>query len=614
MLKEMHTARSLWSFLRIHPWAASAMLVLGFLASLSEGIGIGLFIPLLNSIVDDGASSNVWLGRVAENVLSGIEPANRISVVAAGIMGAILLKSSLSLTNKMLYNWLDARIGHHLRSKIVQQLLSVDYGYLQNQDGSRLFNTLSTETWRTTEALSLLVSLCVTACTLLVYVALMVMISAQWTAISIVAMIVISFIVYRLTRRAEEVGRDVTTANATLTRRMWESLMGMKVIRVFGQERFEQTRFDEASRHMSGLFMTLNNLKVAVNPIFEVLATALLVAILLIGFQGASNLPAFLVFIFVLYRLQPQVRAIDSARVGLAAHAAAVDEVKNVLRRDDKSYVSSGPRRFDALERGVHFHNVTFRYERASVPALKNVTVEFKKGTATALVGPSGAGKTTLINLIARLYTAQEGTVAVDGQSLDSFDLTSWRHRIALVSQDVFIFNATVRDNIAYGRPDASDDDIRSASKKAHAHEFIMELDNGYDTILGDDGVRLSGGQQQRLSLARALVRDPEILILDEATNSLDALSESLVQDALAEAFRHRTVIIIAHRLSTLELTDRIVVLDRGRVREQGTMRELLERDDLFAQLHRLEFRGLRAETSPSEDAADALAPLFGGR
>lgn len=590
--KELHTARSLWPLLRIHPWAAVGMLVLGFLASLSEGIGIGLFIPLLHNIVD-GTSSDVWIVRVFEDFISGIEPDNRVAFVAACIMGAILLKASLTLTNRMLFNWLDARIGHHLRSSIVAQLLSVDYGYLREQDGSRLFNTLSTETWRTGEALSLLVNLCITSCTLVVYAVLMVLISWKWTIIGLAAMVVISLIVHRLTRRAEAVGKDVTKANVALTRRMWESLMGMKLIRILGQEKFEQQRFDEASTRMSNLFMTLNNLKVTVSPVFEVLATALLVAFLLVALSGPGSLAAFLVFIFVLYRLQPQVRSIDSARVGLASHAAAVDEVTALMRRDDKEYVSSGDVPFERLEQGIEFDDITFRYGRSTAPALKNVTLEFGKGKTTALVGPSGAGKSTTINLLARLYDPTEGRILIDGRPLEQLDLRTWRRRIALVSQEVFIFNATVAENIAYGKPDAKREEIIAAAERAHAHEFVQELSSGYDTLLGDEGVRLSGGQEQRLALARALIREPDVLILDEATNALDAVSESLVQDALAEAFRDRTVIVIAHRLSTIELADHIIVLEDGHVREQGTPEELLAGDRLFARLYRLESRGL---------------------
>ena len=234
----------------------------------------------------------------------------------------------------------------------------------------------------------------------------------------------------------------------------------------------------------------------------------------------------------------------------------------------------------------MSFQKVNFAYPQTNILALKDINLFIPKGKTTALVGPSGAGKSTLIKLFCRYYEPTSGTIDVDGDVLTQLNLGDWRDRIAIVSQDIHIFSDTVRQNIAYGKLHATDEDVVAAAKQANAHEFICQLPRGYDTPVGDRGVRLSGGQRQRIALARAIVRNPEILILDEATNALDTLSEYVIQQALQIFGRDRTMIIVAHRLSTIEQADQIVVIEAGRIAEQGTLSELLTQAGLFKQLY----------------------------
>jgi len=268
-----------------------------------------------------------------------------------------------------------------------------------------------------------------------------------------------------------------------------------------------------------------------------------------------------------------------------------VEAVQALLDRTDKRYLMSGTHVQPALARGIAFDRVSFRYDTAEDPALTEVSFTIAAGRTTALVGLSGGGKSTIIKLILRFEDPTDGAIFVDGRPLPGLDLESWRSQLALVSQDVYLFNATVRENIAYGRLDATFDEIVDAARQADAHEFIERLPAQYETPLGPRGVRLSGGQQQRISLARALVRNPAVLILDEATNALDSISESWIQGTLEKLCDQRTVIMIAHRLSTIERADRIIVLDKGRVQEQGTLTDLLAADDLFARLYHLQHR-----------------------
>ena len=250
------------------------------------------------------------------------------------------------------------------------------------------------------------------------------------------------------------------------------------------------------------------------------------------------------------------------------------------------------------MQQAISLEAVSFRYNSQDPDALRDISLRIPKGKTTAIVGSSGAGKSTLINLICRFYEVSAGEIYADGCPLREFDLVSWRSCLAIVSQDLHIFSTTIRENIAYGRFDATEAEIITAAEQANAHEFIVQLPQGYDTKVGDRGVRLSGGQRQRIALARAIIRNPEILILDEATNALDTISEHLIQEALNNLTQNRTTIAIAHRLSTIENADRIIVLDKGKVIEQGNLQQLLQLDGIFARLYRLQYHNSHSKTT----------------
>ena len=304
-------------------------------------------------------------------------------------------------------------------------------------------------------------------------------------------------------------------------------------------------------------------------------------------------------------RLQPRIKQFDADRVALDALSASVEEVRSLLDESDKPYLRSGARVPASIEKGIIFENVSLHYDSGKSPALKQMTCSINIGETTAFVGHSGAGKSSLISLICRFYDPSSGRLLIDGVPLPELDLAWWRNQIAVVSQEVYLFNASVAENITYGKLDATREELVEAARKAHAMEFIEELPEGFETILGDRGIRLSGGQRQRLALARAFIRDPQILILDEATNSLDLISEGVVLDALEQFGRNRTVLIVAHRISTIEHADKIIVLDSGRVAESGTVTQLLAAGGLFSRFYALQ---LRNKHSGEELRAHALS------
>ena len=592
-MKEVQAIGKVLPLLKLYPWAIPIIIVLGSLSSLLEGLGISLFIPLLQNLDLNSQQSNgenpliSFLNRIFINV----SPEDRILIIALCILASILLKNCLVYSNNVLVAWLNSRISHRLRSGIFQQLLSISYSFLERSEPGKLMNTLASETWRTSQAIAVFIGLLVNICTISVFVILLLLISWQLTLLVAVCMILISIIIQLATRRVKKLGQQAVEVNSVQAMRIWEGLGAMKLIRSFNQEAYEQKRFDQASEKVRSTFFKLDVFSGIVGPLSEVLSAFLLLGILAIALtQTQTSLPTLLTFVFILYRLQPQVKQLDGARVSLGSLISAVEDVLYLLNRSDKPYIHSGEIPFSSLQQAISLEAVTFHYNSEEKPALQDISICIPKGTTTALVGPSGAGKSTLIGLICRLYEVSEGEIYVDGCPLRSLNLSDWRNQIAIVSQDVYIFNATVQENIAYGRLDATKDEIVAAAKLANAHEFITQLPHEYDTKVGDRGLRLSGGQRQRIALARAIIRNPEILILDEATNALDSISEQLIQEALNTLSQNRTVIVIAHRLSTIEQADQIIVLQEGRVIEQGTLQHLLRLDGLFAQMYKLQY------------------------
>jgi ATP-binding cassette, subfamily B, bacterial MsbA len=569
-----------------------AIIGLGALSSLAEGFGISLFLPFLHGLEQPvfHPGTGIWIADALARLFRHVAPDHRLMVIAGCIFGSILVKAALSFSATALFGWLDMHVTHRLRSDLFDRILRVEYGVIEASPSGSLFNTLSTEAWRTSDALKTLVDLIISLCMIVVYTTLLLLISWKLTLLVIMFMAMVSAIVRLMTRHVKAVSTDLTHANALFSKRMVQTIDGMKVVRAFGREPYEQKRFDTVSERISRLVMKLIVAAGLVNPIYEILAGGLLVYVLFTALQTPSGLTPLLVFIFVLYRLQPKIKELDEQRVKLRSLSASVADVMSLLDLSTHLSPVSGTGSIHGLKKGICFEHVSFHYPNSQRPALNDVSMLIGPGKTTALVGPSGGGKSTLIKLLLRLYDPAEGKIIVDDQPLKQLDLAPWRNRIALVSQDVYLFDATVRENIAYGRLNATAEEIAEAARQADAHGFILQLPDGYDTQIGERGVRLSGGQQQRIAMARAFLRKPEILILDEPTSVLDTISEHLIQETLEKLTQHCTVIIIAHRLSTIKLADHIIVLEEGRVCEEGNLHHLLARQGLFARLYELQF------------------------
>lgn len=593
----MTTARMLLRFLRPYPWAPPALVALGILASLSEGLGIGLLVPLLHTLLE-GEAPMPGSGPVVDLLqrYAGLFPqAQRLPVIVASILVLIGLKSGIVYASIGLFAWVNGQIGHALRGAVFHQLLSVGYVFLARNDTGRLLNTLGTETWRTTDAMGALFALVIDACTVVVFAVLLVLISWPLAVGAAAGVLAASLIVRLVTWQVRRLGEAAVAANGDLAERMVETIAGMRVVRAFGQEALEQRRFERASDRVRRIFRSIELVSGLVQPLLEILYAPLLLGALLLAWYAGVPLPTLFAFLFLLYRMQPHVRSFDQNRVYLDSLSGAVAEVAGLLSDRDKPYTRSGTVPFHGLERSIVFRDVHFRYapESGERAALAGVSFEIRKGAVTAIVGDSGAGKSTIVNLLCRFYDPDQGEILVDGRPLGDLDLAAWRRRIGLTGQDCDLISGTIAENVAYGCSDTGQDAVVAAARLAGAHGFIESLPDGYRTRVGDRGLRLSGGQRQRIGLARALVRDPDVLLLDEATNALDGPSQTAIQEALERLPSGRTTIVIAHRLSTIRHADHVVVLSDGRVVEQGRPRDLVSRKGTFARLYAHEAAGL---------------------
>jgi subfamily B ATP-binding cassette protein MsbA len=573
-----------------HRWLIPLLVLLGLLAFLFEGIGIYLLMPLLQTLSGtEGAATVDGLVGAATRWTADLPQGRKVAALVGAIVGCILLKGLTALASQMAQAYAGARFGHDIRVSTFRVILGADQGFLDVQPPGALLNTLATETWRLSQGLQALSWLILNGCAVVIFLGLMLVLSWQMTLVVGTAVGLILLVVHQVTAPAKAAGAEAVRANQTLASRISEGLAGLRTIRLFAREPDELHRFTAASSAVRRAFLRMEVLNALPAPLMETLFALLLGGLLI--WQGTAGLPSLLVFLALLVRLQPHAAALMHARVALMTLEGAMDNVADLGRAADLHPLPSGPLPAVAPAQAIRLAAVGFRHAGAQTEALSDVTAEIPAGRTTAVVGPSGAGKSTLLGLVCRLADPTSGAVLIDGQDLRRFDLASWRRRIAVVPQDVFLFNASLRDNIAYGRPDATKAEIVAAAKAAFAYDFIAAVPAGYETHAGDRGQRFSGGQRQRLALARAILAAPDVLILDEATNALDGMAERLVQDALDQQAGRRTVIVVAHRLSSVERADHVILLDHGRVAATGSPDALWRGSPLFRALFGAERR-----------------------
>ena len=565
----MPTFRRLLAFL--DPYRRQTI---GSLALASMAMGMTVLIPWLvgrtiNAITDGDTGAFVPLA---------------LAIVAAG-----LVRLALTAARRVVAGRVSLAVEYDLRERIYSHLQALELGYFDSQQTGQLMSRATVDLQSIRFFLGYgLVFITQAALTLVLAAAVMFILQPGLAAL---ALLPVPFVVYaaaRYNRTSRPALQEVQQRIAELTVEAEESVSGVRVVKAFAREQHMLDRFRDRVDRVFDQNVFSTRLRAFYNPMIAFLPNLGLAVVLLVGgrqvIDGSLSLGDFTAFYTYLVMLIGPMRMLGTA-LGMSQRAiASGNRLFEVLDRAPAIESRPGAPELPAGGGRVVLDGVTLRYGEAE-PALAGIDLEVEAGTVVALVGPSGSGKTSLVALLARLYDPTGGSVAIDGADLRDIDLASLRRQIAFVADDSFLFSASVADNIAYARPDATREEIELAARRAQAAPFIERLPEGYETMVGERGLTLSGGQRQRIAIARALLADPRILILDDATSSVDARTEEAIRAGLDEALAGRTTFIVAHRLSTISLADEIVVLDGGRIVDRGTHDELVDRSPLYREI-----------------------------
>jgi subfamily B ATP-binding cassette protein MsbA len=530
----------------------------------------------------------------------------------AGVLGAGILRGGFSFGSGYLTDWIGQRIVTDIRNQLTAHLQHLDLSYFNRQRAGQVVSRVTADVTLVRQTVTdALTSLFQDITRLIGLVVVAVYMDWVLAVLAVLLFPAAGLPLRRFSTQLRQNSRRQQEAMGRLNAMLHENILGNRVVKAFGQETHEEARFAAQDENLFHIYMRGSIIRAL--PITEILAGIAVAGI--IGYGGASVIAGtrtqgtFIGFIFTLILLYEPFKRLIRTNYTIQQGLAGADRVFALL--DTPIEIKNAPNAtvLQGIHQGIVFDDVTFRYEADAEPVLRHIDLDIPAGKVVALVGMSGGGKSTLSDLIPRFYDVSEGRITIDGTDIRELTIESLRAHMAVVTQFTFLFNDSVRHNIAYGAPDRSEEEIVAAARAANAHDFIMQLPRGYDTHIGDLGVRLSGGQRQRLAIARALLKNAPILILDEATSALDTESEGLVQEALERLMANRTTLVVAHRLSTIRHADRIVVLVRGRIVESGTHDELLADGREYRKLYELQFGDAEERTIVDEPAWPADAP-----
>lgn len=567
--------KRLWGYTRKY-WFMFVVGVLGVsLDAAMQALFIGFVEPLIDRVfVEKDAAYGTWL--------------------AAGVMGVVLLRILGHFAGAYGMEWTGRRVVADLRRELFASYLQLPATFYDRNSPGQLISKLAYNSEQVSHAATKAVISAFRDILLLIYlVLLMLYTNARLTAVLLILVPVVSLVVTVISRKFRKISRNIQNSMGDVAHVTEEAVIGQRVVKVFLGQDTEKDRFERVNERTRRLHMRMVATHMLSSSIVQFASGIALVALMLIATRPTMlneiTAGTFTAIFFAMIATIPPLKRLTNVQSQMQKGIAAAESIFIVIDADKEK--DEGTRRIDRVRGEIEFKNVSFQYDKSYKAVLDDISLHFPAGSVTAVVGQSGSGKTTLAALLPRFYNHSKGHILLDGYELEDYQLDNLRQQIALVSQDVVLFNDTIAGNIAYGALEGVDRDaITRAASAAHAMEFVDQLPEGLDTMLGETGILLSGGQRQRLAIARALLKDAPILILDEATSALDSESERAIQNALKEVMKGRTTLVIAHRLSTIENADQVIVLGAGRVIEQGTHAELLEKEGAYARLYRTQF------------------------
>jgi subfamily B ATP-binding cassette protein MsbA len=520
------------------------------------------------------------------------------------IVVVFTLRGLVNFGQTYLGEWIGQHIVYDVRRELSEKIQRMPASYFDSVATGSLLSRITTDVLQLRQAITDGgVAMVRDATTVIALVCVVFYLDWKLALVTFVVFPAVILPLQGLSRRMRRLSHRGLDSLGNLSALMQESVVGNRVVKAFVMERYEAGRFDDESRRLLKLYLRAARIKAFTTPMMEVLSAFAIAGVLWYGgstvLGGTRTTGGFMAFLSAMVLLYDPFKKLVRANNVIQTGLGAADRIFEVLDLDSEPVARAGDQTIDGLHDGICFDGVEFAYGADAV--LRGTDLEIPAGNIVALVGPSGGGKSTIADLIPRFYEISAGRLTLDGIALGDIDLESLRSQIAVVTQFTFLFNDTVRNNIAYGAAGTDPFRVEEAARAANAHEFIEALPEGYDTEVGELGVQLSGGQRQRIAIARALLKDAPILILDEATSALDAESERLVQNAIERLMTGRTTLVIAHRLSTIRRADTIAVVDSGRVVESGTHEQLLEQGRLYRRLHDIQF-----EEGPTDEGEHA--------
>jgi len=521
---------------------------------------------------------------------------NLLLILPLALFTVAVLKSLFNYGQNYLMNYVGNQVITDIRQQLFGKLIRLPVSYHDaNTSGRLVARVVSDVTLMANAVAGVLKDIFQQGLTFLAMMGVIFYQNWRLGGLSVIVIPLAVFTMVRMGKRLRALAASGQERMGDMASTLQETLSGIRMVKAYGREESEAERFQQSNRSFLSTTMKAIQVSSLGSSHMEVIGVVGVAAIIWYGgflvINGSMTPGEFFSFLTAMFMAYAPIRKLSGSNNAIQQALAAAERVFGVLDLKTEQDAETGRLELPRIAQSVTFDDVTFHYESQSVPALNDINLTIRAGEMVALVGSSGSGKTTLVNLIPRFYEPTAGRILIDGIDTQSYTLRSLRSQIGMVSQDVVLFDDSIRNNIAFGREDATDEDIVQAAQLAYAHDFVERLPEGYQTVVGEKGVKLSGGERQRLAIARAILRDPPLLILDEATSALDTESERVVQLALANLMKNRTTVVIAHRLSTIQQADRIMVMARGSIVEEGTHDELLRRGGQYQRLHAMQFQ-----------------------